>query len=124
MLDVLDWVKKRIDDTATLQKARPATTDAPREQPADPLTSLADLTGRLKAAGDPAIDAKTRSAALAAIQDKAAVPVAELLARYLGPGSTAAAQAARQATWKSLVGFQLRLTQAMCTSAGAGLTPA
>lgn len=124
MLDVLDWVKKRIDDTATLQKAGPATTDAPREQPADPLTTLADLTGRLKAAGDPGIDAKVRSTALGAIQDKAAVPVAELLARYLGPGSTAAARAAREATWKSLVGFQLRLTQAMCTSAGAGLTAA
>ena len=52
MLDVLDWVKKRIDDTAALQKARPARTDAPSDpRSPDPLTALADLTGRLKAAG-------------------------------------------------------------------------
>ena len=125
MLDVLDWVKKRIDDTATLQKARPARTDAPSNpRGADPLTALADLTGRLKAAGDAGNDASTRRAALASIQDTAAVPVAALLARYLEPGSAAAAQAAREATWKSLVGFQLRLAQAMCAAAGAELTAA
>ncbi len=125
MLDVLDWVKKRIDDTATLQKARPARTDAPSTpRVADPLTTLADLTGRLKAAGGADADAKTRSAALASIQDTAAVPVAALLARYLEPGSAAATQAAREATWKSLAGFQLRMAQAMCAAAGAELTAA
>lgn len=125
MLDVLDWVKKRIDDTATLQKARPARTDAPSNpRGADPLSALADLTGRLKAAGETGIDANTRRAALASIQDTAAVPVAALLARYLEPGSAAATQAAREATWKSLAGFQLRLAQAMCAAAGAELTAA
>jgi len=123
MLDVLDWVKKRIDDTATLQKARPARVDAPAGQRADPLATLADLTGRLKAAGDAGNDAQARSAALAALQDKAAVAVAALLAQYLGLGGATATPAEREATWKSLTGFQLRLTQAMCASAGAGLTP-
>lgn len=122
MLDVLDWVKKRIDDTAALQKARPARIDAPADQRGDPLTVLADLTGRLKVAGGAGSDAQTRGAALASIQDTAAVPMAELLAQYLGLGSPAATQAAREATWKSLVGFQLRLAQAMCASAGARLT--
>ncbi|HEV3010195.1 MAG TPA: hypothetical protein VGX52_14285 [Burkholderiales bacterium] len=124
MLDVLDWVKKHIDDTAALQKARPARIDAPPDQRVDPLTTLADLTGRLKAAGGAGHDAKARSAALASIQDTAALPVAALLAQYLGLGSAAATQAAREATWKSLVGFQLRLAQAMCASAGAQLTAA
>ena len=125
MLDVLDWVKKRIDDTATLQKGRPARTDAPPNlRGPDPLTALADLTGRLKAAGDAGVDAKTRSAALASVQDTAAVPVGALLTQYLGLGSAKATHAAREATWKSLVGFQLRLAQAMCASAGAELTAA
>jgi hypothetical protein len=114
MLDVLDWVKKRIDDTAALQKARPARTDAPADQRRDPLAAIADLTTELKSAS-PAVDS---------IQDKAAAPVAALLAQYLGLGGARATPVAREATWKSLVGFQLRLAQAMCTSAGAGLTPA
>jgi hypothetical protein len=122
MLDVLDWVKKDIDDTAALQKA--ARADAPADQRGDPLATLADLTGRLKAALGADIDAKTRSAALESIQDKAAVPVAALLAQYLGLGGATATPAEREATWKSLVGFQLRLAQAMCASASAGLTAA
>ena len=123
MLDVLDWVKKRIDDTAALQKGRPARTDVPSDlRGADALTGLADLTGRLKAAGGAGGDPKARSAALASIQDTAAVTVGALLAQYLGLGSATATQAAREATWKSLVGFQLRLAQAMCAAAGAELT--
>ena len=125
MLDVLDWVKKRIDDTAALQKARPANTDAPADRRVvDPLATIADLTGRLKAAGGAGNDARTRSAALASIQDAAAVPMAALLAQYLSLGGGTATQAAREATWKSLAGFQLRLAQALCASAGAELTAA
>ena len=125
MLDVLDWVKKRIDDTATLQKGRPARTDAPPNlRGPDPLTALADLTGRLKAAGDAGNNPKARSAALASVQDTAAVPVGALLTQYLGLGSATVTPAAREATWKSLVGFQLRLAQAMCAAAGAELTAA
>lgn len=122
MLDVLDWVKKNIDDTAALQKA--ARTGAPADQRGDPLATLADLTARLKAAGGADMDAKTRSAALESIQDKAAVPAAALLAQYSGLGGGTATPAEREATWKSLVGFQLRLAQAMCASAAAGLTAA
>src|SRR5919109_1600394 len=105
MLDVQDWVKKRIDDTATLQRAG---------EGGDPLATLGDLIGQLKAAS-PAVDS---------IQDKAAAPVAALLAQYLGLGGGTATQAEREAAWKSLVGFQLRLAQAMCASASAGLTAA
>lgn len=124
MLDVLDWVKRRIDDTAALQKARPARIDARPDQQGDPLTTLADLIGRLKAAGGVGNDAKARSALLASIQDEAAVPIAALLAQYLDLGNGAAIRAGREATWKSLVGFQLRLAQAMCAAAGAELTAA
>ena len=81
MLDVLDWVKRRIDDTAALQKARPARIDARPDQQADPLTTLADLIGRLKAAGGVGNDAKARSALLASIQDEAAVPIAALVGK-------------------------------------------
>ena len=119
-MDVLDWVKKRIDDTAALQKGGPARTDSlPGLRGADPVTALAELRARLKAAGGAAGDAKARSAALAAIQDTGAPHVAALLTQYLV--NAAGTHAAREATWKSLVGFQLRLAQALCAS-GAQLT--
>jgi len=120
MLDVLDWVKKRIEDPAAPQKSAPARTDVPRDlRGADPVTALVELGARLEAAGG---DPGARSAALAVIQDASAAPVAALLAQYLvNPAGT---HAAREAVWKSLVGFQLRLAQALCASAGAQLTAA
>ena len=123
MADVLDWVKKRIDDPAAPQKGAPARRDLPPElSPAGPVTALVELSARLDAAGSAGADPKARSAALAAIQDASSAPVATLLTQYLV--NAAGTHAAREAAWKSLVSFQQRLTQALCISAGAELTAA
>jgi hypothetical protein len=87
---------------------------------ASPITVLVELGARLDAAGSGGADRKARSAALATIQDASASPVAALLAQHLT--NTAGTPAAREAAWKSLTGFQTRLTQALCMSAGAELT--
>jgi hypothetical protein len=87
---------------------------------ASPITVLVELGGRLDAAAS--ANPKARSATLAAIQDAAAGHVAALLAQYLA--NAAGTPAAREAAWKSLTGFQTRLTQALCMSAGAELTAA
>jgi hypothetical protein len=120
-VDVLDWVKKRIDDnTAAPQKGAPARTDLPPDlSRASPVTALVELSARLDAAGSAGADPKARSAAFAAIQDASAASVATLLTQYLA--NAAGTPAAREAAWKSLTGFQMRLTQALCMSAGAEL---
>jgi hypothetical protein len=121
-VDVLDWVKKRMDDPAAPQKAGPAATDAPPNlRGANPVSALVELGTRLEAATGAGADPKARSTALAAIQNASAVHVAALVTQYLN--NAAGTQAAREAGWKSLVGFQFRLTQALCASAGAQLTP-
>ncbi len=123
MADVLDWVKKRVEDPAAPQNAAPATSDLPPDLGrASPITELVELGARLDAAGSAGADPKARSAALAAIQDASASHVAALLTQYLV--NAAGTPAAREAAWKSLVGFQMRLTQALCMSAGAELTAA
>ena len=124
MVDVLDWVKKRIDDnTAAPQKGAPAGTDLPRNPSrTSPVTALVELSARLDAAGSAGADPKARGAALAAIQDASAACVATLLTQYLN--NAAGTPAAREAAWKSLAGFQMRLTQALCMSAGAELAAA
>ena len=124
MVDVLDWVKKRIDDNTTApQKGAPAGTDLPRNPSrTSPVTVLVELSARLDAAGSAGADPKARSAALASIQDASAAPVATLLTQYLA--NAAGTPAAREAAWKSLTGFQTRLTQALCIAAGAELAAA
>jgi hypothetical protein len=121
MLDVLDWVKKRIEDTAPPQKSgSPSADSMPGLRGADPVIALAELGARLEQAGGAGGDAKARSDALAQIQDAGAHHAATLLTQYLG--NAAGTHAAREAAWKSLVGFQLHLARALCTSAGAQLT--
>lgn len=112
MADVLVSVKKRVEDPAASQGSASAS--------ANPVSALVELGARLDAAASS--DPKARSLALAAIQDASAVHVAALLTRYLA--NAVGTPAAREAAWKSLVGFQLRLTQALCMSAGAELTTA
>lgn len=123
MLDVLEWVKKRIDETAGPRSATPATADSlPNQLSADPATALAELRVRLKAEGGAAGDAGARGAALAAIHDAGAPHVAALLTQYFV--NAAGTLAAREAAWKSLVGYQLRVAQALCAQASAQLAAA
>jgi hypothetical protein len=122
-VDVLDWVKKRAEDPAAPQEGAPARTDLPPDlSRANPVSALVELGARLDAAAGAGSDPKARSVALAAIQDASSVHVAALLARYLA--NAAGTPTAREAAWKSLAGFQMRLTQALCMSAGAELTAA
>lgn len=123
MLDVLEWVKKRIDETAGPRSGRPMGADSlPNMLSADPATALAELRVRLRAEGDAPGNAGARSAALARIQDMGAPHVAALLRQYFI--DAAGTHAAREAAWKSLVGYQLRISQALCASAAAALTAA
>ena len=123
MLDVLEWVKKRIDETAGPRSDRPLGANSlPNLLAADPATALAELRVRLRADGDAPGNASARSAALAAIQDAGAVHFAALLTQYFV--NAAGTLAAREATWKSLVGYQLRLAQALCASAATQHTAA
>jgi hypothetical protein len=121
MLELLDWGKKRGDDSAGPgSEPRPAGPALAGPTDGDPATILAELTGQLEAAGGPAAEPKAKSAALAHIQDAAAAHVTALLTQYLV--NAAGTHAAREAAWKSLVNFQSRLAQAICASAGAQLT--
>jgi hypothetical protein len=86
-----------------------------------PITALVELATRLDAAAATA-DREARTTAFAAIQNASAAPVARLLAQYLA--NAVGTPAAREAAWKQLAGFQQRLTQALCMSAGAELTAA
>jgi hypothetical protein len=122
-MDVLDWVKKRVEDPAAPQDGAAAKSDLPADlSRARPITVLLELGARLDAAASAGPDPKARSAALAAIQDEATGPISALLAQYLA--NAAGTPAAREAAWKSFTGFQMRLTQALCMSAGAELTAA
>jgi hypothetical protein len=122
-MDVLDWVKKRVEDPTTPQNGAPERTDLSSDlSRSAPLSALVELGTRLDAAAAASTEPKARSAALAAIQDASASHVAALLTRYLV--NAAGTPAAREATWKSLIGFQMRLTQALCMSAGAELAAA
>ena len=123
MLDVLEWVKKRIDETAGLRTGRaPGADSLPGQLSTDPATALAELRVQLRAVGGDAGSANARSEALAAIQDAGARPVAALLTQYLV--NAAGTLAGREAAWKSLVGYQLRVAQALCALATARLTAA
>lgn len=123
MLDVLEWVKKRIDETAGPRRDRPTEPDSlPGALSSDPATALAELRVRLRAETGASGGADARGAALEAIQDAGAPHVAALFNQYLaGSGGT---HAAREAAWKSLVGYQLRIAQALCATAAARITAA
>ena len=122
MLELLDWGKKRGDDSAGPgSDPRPAGPALAGPSDGDPSTMLAELGGQLEAAGGTAAEPKAKSAALAHIQDAGAAHVSALLSQYFV--NAAGTHAAREAAWKSLVNFQSRLAQAICASAGAQLTP-
>ncbi|MDH4094747.1 MAG: hypothetical protein OEV81_08160 [Betaproteobacteria bacterium] len=80
---------------------------------------LVDLNARLEAAAGTQ-DPKARLGALGQLQDTGAAPCAALLAQYLFPH--AGTHAGREVLWASLLGYQTRLTQALCAAAGASLT--
>jgi len=121
MLELLEWGKKRGDDTADPGSGpRSAGPSLAGPSDADPATVFADLDARLEAAGGAAGEPKSRSEALALIQDAGAAQVSAVLAQYLA--SAAGSQAAREAAWKSLVQYQSRLARALCASTGALLT--
>jgi hypothetical protein len=119
MLEVLEWVKKRVEDPAGPPSEAPAGAEAlPGLRETGPATALAELGARLEAPGD----AKARAAALAGIQDAGAPHVATLLNQYLV--NAEGTLAAREAAWKSLVSYQLRLAQNLCAAAVAEVTSA
>ena len=121
MLELLDWGKKRGDETAGPgSDPTPAGTSRPGSNEGDAATLLAELSAQLEAAGGAAADPKAQSATLARIQDAGAAHVGALFTQYLV--NAAGTHAAREAAWKSLVNFQSRLAQATCASAGAQLT--
>jgi hypothetical protein len=107
VLELLEWSKKRSDETAE-----------PGLDASEPAAALVELAARLEAhAGE---DPGARNAALSRIQDAGAPHVAALLARCCA--GTAGTPAAREVTWKSLAGYQSRLTRALCEAAGAQVT--
>jgi len=114
MLELLEWPGKRDGEPADAG-SEPALA-APAD--GDPLTALAELDGRLAAAGG--ADPKARAEALALIQESGATHASALLARYIA--NATGTQGGREATWKSLVDYQTHLTQALCTCAGTMLT--
>jgi len=123
MLDVLEWVKKRIDETAGPRRDRPTEPDSvPQALSSDPATALAELRVRLRAETGAPGDAGARGAALEAIQDEGAPHVAALFNQYLA--GAAGTHAAREAAWKSLIGYQLRIAQALCAAAAGRVTAA
>jgi hypothetical protein len=121
-VDVLDWVKKRMDDPATPQKGGPAASDvSPNLRGANPVSALVELGTRLEATRRRRRPQGEKHGAGRDTECASAVHVAALVTQYLN--NAAGTQAAREASWKSLVGFQFHLTQALCASAGAQLTP-
>ncbi|HSH07524.1 MAG TPA: hypothetical protein VLA41_07680 [Burkholderiales bacterium] len=114
MIDVLDWVKKRVGGPAAPEAAPAAAgTELPDLRGSDPVIALNELSGWLdptarEAAG---ADPKARGEILAQVQDAGAAHVAALLGQYLT--SAKENQAAREATWKSLIQYEARLTHAL-----------
>ena len=113
MLELLEWGKKRGDETADPgSDAGPAGAALAGLGDTDPSTALGELSARLEAASG--------GEAFALIQDAGAAHVSALFTQYfVGDAGT---HAAREATWKSLVNYQSRLAQVLCESAGALLT--
>lgn len=123
MLDVLEWVKKRIDETAGPRSSPAPAGDAlPQQLASDPATALAELRVRLKAEDGRPVEGGARDTELAGVQDAGAPHVAALLGQYLV--NATGTLAAREAAWKSLIGYQLRVSQALCAAAFARLTAA
>lgn len=118
MLELLDWGKKHGDEAAGPgSDPKPAGTRLAAAGEAG--TALADLAARLEAPAD-ARDAKARIGTLGQIQDAGAAHVSTLLAQYLA--GAAGTPAAREVLWNSLAGYQSRLAQALCATAGDALT--
>lgn len=123
MIDVLDWVKKRVGGPSA-PKIAPAAADGllPDLREADPVIALNELSGWLDpAAGDAAgAEPKARGEILMQVQDAGAAHVAALLGQYLASGREN--QAAREAAWKPLIQYQARLTHALGQAARRLLT--
>lgn len=119
MLNMLEWVKKHTEEPAAPQsEAVPKAGSLPDLKGADPVVALEELAGWLEPASRAAgADPKSRSELHGRIQDSGTAHVAALLAQYLA--SPESKLAAREATWKSLVHYQSRLTQALAASAQA-----
>jgi len=117
MLDVLDWVKKHAAGPADPKADRASEeTVLPDLRTTDPVIALKELSGWLEpGSGASGADLTTRGELLARIQDAGSAHVAAVLKQYLL--STVGKQAARESAWKSLVGYQARLTHALGLSA-------
>ena len=114
MIDVLDWVKKRVGGPSTPQaEPSPAEGLLPDLREADPVIALNELSAWLDPAARDAAGAepKARGEILMQVQDAGAAHVAALLGQYLSSGREN--QAARDAAWKSLIQYQARLTHAL-----------
>ncbi|MDH3320839.1 MAG: hypothetical protein OEO84_14270, partial [Betaproteobacteria bacterium] len=121
MLEMLEWGKKRGDLPAEPEDGRqPAADVLPDLRDADPITALEQLGGWLEPTRHAGAAPQAGSETLARIQDAGAPHVAALLTRCFA--TTAGTQAARDAVWKSLADYQMRLARALCASAGALLT--
>lgn len=115
MLDVLAWTKKRTEAQCAADND-PAAGLLTKLRGADPDTTLDELSGWLAPTARAADkDPKARSEILARVDEAGAAHVVTLLAQYLA--SPEGKQAARESTWKSLLQYQSRLTQALCASA-------
>jgi len=81
--------------------------------------ALVQLAGSLPSAAGTQ-DPKARIEAVGKLQDAGAAPFLTLLGCYLDDAETN--YSARDGLWKSLAEYQTRLTQAVCTAAGAALS--
>jgi hypothetical protein len=113
MLEMLEWVKQRLEEPTGSQSKGPAKEGLlPDLRAADPVTALNELSGWLEPGRDTgAADPKSKSEFVARVQEAGAAHVSALFAQYLS--SAEKRQTARDWAWKSLLEYQSRLMQAM-----------
>lgn len=114
MIDVMDWVKKRVG-APSAPGTEPPVADGllPDLREADPVIALSELSAWLEPTARDTAGAgpKARGEILGQVQDAGAAHVAALLGQYFASGKEN--QAAREAAWKSLTQYQARLTHAL-----------
>jgi len=126
MIDVMDWVKKRVANPAApkAEEAEPAAAGAelPDLRDSDPVIALTELSSWLEPAAREAAGAEPKASGriLVQVQDAGAAHVAALLGQYFTSANEN--QAAREAAWKSLIQYQARLTHALGRCAKSLLT--
>jgi hypothetical protein len=122
MLEMLDWVKQRLEEPAGSQPKGSAERGLLSDlRASDPVTALNELSGWLEP-GRGVADPKSNSEFVARVQEAGAAHVATLFAQYFS--SAEKRQAARDQAWKSLLEYQSRLTQTMGALAAALLKTA